>query len=601
MVSRTDRTGYVTALEYDDTGRLTQRTLASGTAVAVEHTYQYLSGSDSLVTSAEIAGETRTTEYDEEFRVVRTTNKPDGATTLELLTRYDANRRVDFKTDPYGRRVFIVYDRHDRPARTVAEMSPNSLAVPDAANYTDPVAYLTARDAYLSGLARPAASNALYLITDYSSDVEGQLTTTTDPRGVVTSYAYDDQGRQTATVLAVGTPVEARSEADYDDQGNVVEARSPRYFDATDAQGHQKAKVIMTYTSRNLLASRTVAPGTPEEATTSYTYFLDKRADTTTDARGNAWSKLWGVCCARIMATIDPPAAVDGDPGSADTRAATITRHDFYGNLTHQGRVTDVSQVDFPNTPGNPTVFTDLPDSDTLQEVTTRYDARHRPIATTTWLVPLPGVDPDNVPIAGGGETGDPAVDIAGVTQGLTTIYEYDDDLADGQGLDAPGAYGTTISAKLPAGFYAAGSDGYGVAVINPEGETSVRFVDALGRTVLSIDGEGNASTMDYDNTIAVANTFNGGASGGTLLRTIGTTPLGFTSEDQSDGAGRTLRSLDADDRVTTASYDGQSNRVAFRDPMAVGEDCTFDERGRKNGLCGHPRAGRGQAAVLRL
>ena len=126
--------------------------------------------------------------------------------------------------------------------------------------------------------------------------------------------------------------------------------KTPRVFD-TSPEGDVNARTVMTYTGRNLLATTTEAPALPSAATTSFTYNLDKTLDQQTDARGNAWSKLWGVCCARIMAVLDPPADVDGD-GDLE-RAATVTRHDFHGNLTHQGRVEDVDDSHLPQLPAH--------------------------------------------------------------------------------------------------------------------------------------------------------------------------------------------------------------------------------------------------------
>jgi RHS repeat-associated protein len=588
LVEYADRNGNIEHCDYDDQGRETSCIEAFGTPEAVETTTTYLTGTDKPL-SVNRQGTTTSYTYDNHNRIIAAATQADGTTTLTRLTQYDSVQRRRSSTDPYGRTTYTTYDINDRPTRTVTETTPGSVTLPNA---EDSATNTLANDIFLLNLTRSSAGNAKFLIIDRTYDAEGQLVSTTDPRGIVTSFEYDGQGRRTAVVEAVGTPVQARTETLYDDQGNVVEVRTPRYFapgsgTGADPAGSGKARTTMTYTGRNLLASQTEAPGTPEEATTTYTYFLDKRADTTTDARGNAWSQLWGVCCARIMATIDPLADADADPATADTRAATITRHDFYGNLTHQGRVSNVDNVAFPNTPANPTIFTDLPDGETLQEVTTRYDARHRPIATTTWLVPLPGVDPDNVPIAGGGDTGDPAVTIGGVTQGLTTTYTYDDDLTDSTGLDS--TYAAVIAAKLPAGFFAPGSDGYGMTVTNPEGETTARFMDSQGRTVLSIDPDGDASTVDYDTAAYVAGIFDipqgGGVTsggGGIVLRTIQTSALGNSQESQTDGAGRTLRTLDAESNATVHTYDGQSNRLSFRDPANVGEDCVYDARGRE-------------------
>jgi hypothetical protein len=59
----------------------------------------------------------------------------------------------------------------------------------------------------------------------------------------------------------------------------------------------------------------------------------------------------------------------------------------------------------------------------------TRYDSLGRTIATTTWLTPRGAIDPLSPPIAG--------LNNIPFTDGLTTQYLYDDNLADGTGLDS--------------------------------------------------------------------------------------------------------------------------------------------------------------------
>jgi YD repeat-containing protein len=250
--------------------------------------------------------------------------------------------------------------------------------------------------------------NGKYIITDYVLDTDGNTIETIDGRGISQTVAYDSRDRATEQVQAAGTAVAAKTETVYDANGNVTEVRSPRYFDANDTNGYQKAKTTMTYGGRNRLASRTDAPGTAEAGTESYTYTVDGRLDTRTDARGNDWQTIYHACCGRTQATVDP------------LGHGTITNNDYRGNVTHQITVSDVASH---------TNYHDPDDAKTLGEVTTRYDERNRPVARTTWLVPLAVVDPNNVSIAG----------LAGVpsSDGLTQRWFYDDDLDDGQGLDA--------------------------------------------------------------------------------------------------------------------------------------------------------------------
>lgn len=635
LVSMTDRNGNVTTYGYDDHGRRTSVTEASGTPEAITSTQDHLIGTETVASSVS-HGEATVYGFDSYNRRVSTTRYPsgqnifNGSPGLTSTTTYDVEGRVRYTEDPYGRRTWRAYDINDRLTRTITEAFreiSNEITLPSADNTA---AGANANDEYLLELTRSTDANAGYLINDTIYDAEGQVIATIDPRGVLHRQFYDEVGRMTKTIEAVASvsaihrygigdlpPVPssppadpdsdpgtttldlldsvqlsivtsalaATTEYDYDDQGNVLEVRHPRHFDSTDPQ-FGSFRTVMTYTQRNLLKSRTEGFGTADAATENYTYFLDGRPDTTTDARGNAWSKLWGLCCGRIMATIDPPADVDNT--STLKRAASITRHDAHGNLTHQGRVVDVSNVTFPGPPpgaGLPQAGLDLPDAETLSEVTTRYDARHRPIASTVWLVPRGTVHPDDVPIAGGGLPGDPAVEISGVVQGLTTTYTYDDDLADGVGLDS--TYATPI-ALLGTGFFTATAgeeaDGYAVAVTNPEGEVTVRVIDGIGRTVLSIDGEGDASTMAYDAKVTAAGSLLSG-NGGIIVETSATDPLLHVTKSWTDGAGRTIQILDAASDAVTYTYDNNSNRLSFRDSApgsGVGEDCVYDLRNRE-------------------
>lgn len=571
IVSMTDRNGNLTRIVYDDHGHKIEEIVADGSPVEERTTWLYLYGTNDLVLSRTRFGETTTNEFDGYNRRVATTVQPNGGTALTSTRSYDGVRRMRTEVDAYGRGTFYLYDINDRLIRTVQETVPGAITLPAPADSTP--ADVLANDAYLAGLSRATGSNVAYLLSDSTFDAEGQVLSRTDGRGITDTFTYDIQGRRTSATEASGSAVAARSETVYDPQGNVIEVKTPRVFD-TGPEGNANARTVMTYTGRNLMATRTEAPTTAEAATTSYVYNLDKTLAEQTDARGNAWARLWGECCARIMAVIDPPADVDGD-GDLE-RSATVTRHDFYGNLTHEGRVEDVDQVTFPNFQATGSNSTDLPDAGTLSETTTRFDARHRPIASTRWLVPLGSVDPDNVPIAGGGQSGDPAVTIGGEVQGLTTTYAYDDDLTDGQGLEV--AHTTAINDRLGAGFFTTGSDGYAVAMTNPEGETTVRFSDAAGRTVLTVDPTGDASSVDYDTVVTLAGF-------GDVVQTTSADPLDHQASQRSDGVGRTLETEDQLGFVTTYAYDANSNLVSFRDPNGVGEDCSFDLRDRKE-LC---------------
>jgi RHS repeat-associated protein len=388
-------------------------------------------------------------------------------------------------------------------------------------------------------LERESCANARYLIEDREVDAEGQVLTLTDGRGIQHTYQYDTQGRLIEEVAAASEPsVAATTQYEYDPQGNLIRQLHPRHFAEPDS-----FITRFTYTGRNLLESRTEAVGYPEEATTRYAYYLDKRSETTVDPRGNPWTDIWHSCCERLRGAIDP------------TGAGDISNTDFYGNITHTAVVEDMSAiVNFHDPVG------------TLNEVTTEYDARHRPVARTVWLIDLGAVDPNDVPIAG--DDGIPETD------GLTTRWEYDDNLADGEGIDS------TYSADLGVLGLGPGSDGCGVAMTNPEHETSVTIYDGTGRVVMVIDGNGNTTRTEYDTEVSIRGFCNGSVTGD-VVETAVVSALGHVSRSRGDGGDRVLQLVDAEDYVTTCQYDNNSNRIQIRDPNDVGVIVRFDDRNR--------------------
>ena len=134
--------------------------------------------------------------------------------------------------------------------------------------YTDP------RDLFLQDLVRSEDANAPYLITESVYDSEGQQVISTDARGFDTWMEYDELGRNTLTIVAVGEPSEIRSETIYDDNSNVIESRNPRYF--TEGNGSNADTPLAgfvdeyTYNGRNLRESHTTAVGSLLEATQSW-------------------------------------------------------------------------------------------------------------------------------------------------------------------------------------------------------------------------------------------------------------------------------------------------------------------------------------------
>lgn len=590
VVQRRDRTGAIEACTYDRSGREIQCIQAFGTPDAISRSTVWLAGT-TLPLSRTDAGEATSFTYDFIARVIATARKANNTKTLTDRSTYDPHRRLLSSQDAYGRKSFPVYDINDHVIRQVME------TVPDAINTTLALNGAVPSQQQLADLARPTVANAAFIITDQVVDAEGQTRKTVDGRGIVSTQDYDAQGRTTVSIAARATvpatttnaviragtaetaitdPRIARtSEMIFDDQGNVIEERTPRFFDSTDVEGFQQARSRMTYTGRNLLATRIDAPDTVHAATESYTYFLDGRAKTRTDGRGQIWRTVWGVCCARIQAQLDPAVILPG--ATVATTPGSITRHNDRGDLTHQAVVSSFDPSVFP-TLADPTNATNIPDAATIAETTTRYDSRQRPIARTVWLIKLGEVDANNPPIADRATGPVPgATDPA--SAGLTTTWVYDDNTNDALGLS--GTFAADKSLWNPG----LGADGSAVAVTNPDGETSVSFQDALGRTVFTADALNDRTQTKYD----ILVTGSTGAPTGNLVETqriidpsrSGYTGLALVDKSRSDGARRTLAMIDPLGKLSRASYDANGNRVLSRDPNNTGDDCHYDEADR--------------------
>ena len=166
------------------------------------------------------------------------------------------------------------------------------------------------------------------------------------------------------------------------------------------------------------------------------------------------------------------------------------------------------------------------------------------PTHHTVWLNPLGLVD-DDARLSLGDSVGIPIAGLDGVAakNGLTTRYTYDEDLTDGVGLDA--SYATQLTALTSRYGYnpfGKGANGFATAITNPAGESTVQITDGAGRTILTINPEGHIATTHYDVMRSVTNLQPNNQSL-TLLKTKSIDALGNAKAVYSDAAGRILAS----------------------------------------------------------
>ena len=537
LVKQKDRNGNVKKFEYDNFGRCIKtisayakmdlsdnETLIADPLVKDVEVCTFVTGTN-LKASCLRAGDLTEYSYDFRNRLKNIIVHPRTGISLTKTNVFMNNLLFSIQ-DPYGRTTYNNYRASDSTLiRKVRGTIP---------------AFMLADFNAVAGVNRDFTSNASYVVEDLEVDAAQQTTARIDGRNVRHAVTYDSRGRVIQTIEAesiagVATSVQAKTQFEYDANSNRTRIKNPRTFTE-----NSNFYTEFIYTGRNLLASQIDAAGKPESATTSYTYFLDKRLADTTDGRGFVWRQTYKECCGRLATKADPQLSPTGP------QPVTYFGYDYFGNTTHTARLSDISGVPDCCT-GN------LDSTKILNETTTKFDARNRAIAQTIWLDPIGQVDENDPPIFG--DPGAPA----GKT-GLTTKWRYDDDLTDNVG----------ISADYTGLNLGVNNDGRAVEVTNPAGEKTVTVYDGVGRVIRNIDGNLNKITTNYD------------AAVGNLVETSVADGLAHETKTRTDGAGRVRETEDSEARVTTYEYDASSNRVKFRDPNATGQDCVFDERNRE-------------------
>lgn len=545
-----DRNGNVTKFEYDSSDRVVKTITAysvmnkdgstedvNDPQVQSVKTCEYLTGTQ-LLKSCVTNGERVDYTYDHRHRLSTTTSYP--RTGVSLTTRHTYLDNLTFKKeDPYGRKTFYSYRSSDSLVKRKVEGTVPSF---NLNNYAE-----------VNALSRDGSNNASYIIIDYEYDLEGNLTAIIDGRGIRHEYGYDSRSRKVSTVIASGTVDAARTEMDYDLNSNNTEIRHPRHFsEAGDFISR------MEYTRRNKLLNYTEAVGTVDQATESYTYYNDGRPNITTDFRGHDSKQVWHQCCGRIQAIID------------QAGHGQIINNDYHDNKTHVIHVRDV--LSNPN-------YHNPRKAKTLYEVTARFDSRHRQIASTKWMIPLGEIDPNNVPIAGGGKPGDPAIKVGKTLQGLTSFVEYFDEVVDDQGAVIDHRLNDIYGKLQDDGVSFDGVHQKGSAVLstNPQGDVRVTVFDGVGRSVINgyLDSSDSYKAITWSS--ALLDTVVG-----SYLEESSINGLDYVTKVQIDGIGRRIKLIDAENKITYFEYDANKNQLSFTDPNGVGETCTYDFRNRE-------------------
>lgn len=470
--------GRKTSYEYNTAGELVTLVEPNGNAsgaTASDWTWTYgYDNAGNRTSEAHPDGGTRTTAYDALDRPVEWTDQLTTTVSRTTTVEYDANSNVTRETDGVGKFKTFTYDKLDR---LKTEKDERQLAQPWSYDY-----YATGE---LKCLTSPKG-----FVTNYGVDDDGRRTSMIDPRAAVAcggtsaqytwSYQYDEAGNRTRVTDPLGNYVQHG----YDAINNVTSVRDERGNTTT-----------LDYDVLNRLWKVTPpAAGGTGTLYTEYAYDGHGNLATRTDPNGRVTTWTYdhdGLLTQRTtpVGTSNYTYFANGTPKTLETPAGTST----------------------PGTPGDGTItyaydrmsrLTAVDYSDTTPDVTRTYDLAGRLDTMTDG--------------AGGTvdytfDAADRLTDIArtGASAGLNGTLHYDYD-------DAGNATGRTYPDGTAATF-AFDDDGRLTSVASGGQTTTFGYDEAGSVTTVTLpSGNGHVATRTFDRAGRLTTVEN--AKAGTIL-----------------------------------------------------------------------------------
>jgi RHS repeat-associated protein len=329
------------------------------------------------------------------------------------------------------------------------------------------------------GAAQPAdhdyrglPNSSLSRTTATAYDAVGNVVSVTDPRGTITSFAYDALNRLTTTIAAFGTTIAATTVGAYDAVGNVLSFTDPNNLITSYA-----------YDALNRQTTTIAAYGTSIAATTATAYDALDNVTKVTNPRG--YATLYAYDALNRLTTIT----------DALSNVATLG-YDPVGNVIRQtdanGHATQYA-YDPLNRP--------ISQTDPVGNVTsTTYDANNNVASTIDALgyATQYGYDPldrrttatdpaNNVTTT----AYDPADNVTSVTDPLGHVTQYGYDPLNRQVTMTDARGGVTTTGYDP-------NDNV-TSLIDPVGNQTQFTYDALNRLTQQTDPLNHSATFAYD------------------------------------------------------------------------------------------------------
>jgi YD repeat-containing protein len=410
---------------------------------------------------------------------------------------------------------------------------------------------------------------------------KGDVSSTTDPDGLVTKFAYDNLGRVTGkTVVSDTYPAGLTTTYGYDGQDQVVSGTEPPIADRITGKVHT-AQTTTVYDADGDLTSQTVADTTggdvPRAATSTYNQY--DQVDSATDPENNTTTyeyDSYGERAAevdpqgnRTEYTFDPDghlltqvlANYTGDPVSPQSPAKLTELSRAYDPAGRLASLTDAM--------GNTTSYTYTDDG--LPAVVTRTDFQGKnpyvdksdsydAAGNLTKEVTNNGATTTLIKVDAASRQASTTVDPAGVNRTTSLTYTPDDAVATNASTDGSGHTVTTSATYDKMGHLTSKSVHTDTAGYTDDLTTSWKL-DQRGLPTSQTDPDQHVTDLVYDEAgrlaVATAPSVDVETGDGTPASVRPTTKQGY------DTYGEAVESQDADGNVATTGYDRDGHTVS--------------------------------------